>query len=119
AATTTSVTPHRKRSRPSMDSGEFWYSVGHSAATEPGARGLGPRGFADSGPRFGWLRRPYLSHSGPLMRFGTVTLIGRSNVGKSTFLNTVLGEPLAITSPLPQTTRDVLLGVAQHADAQI
>ena len=43
------------------------------------------------------------------MRFGTVTLIGRSNVGKSTFLNTVLGEPLAITSPLPQTTRDVLL----------
>ncbi|HEY6725175.1 MAG TPA: GTPase Era [Polyangiaceae bacterium] len=53
------------------------------------------------------------------MRFGTVTLIGRSNVGKSTFLNTVLGEPLAITSPLPQTTRDVLLGVAQHDDAQI
>ena len=53
------------------------------------------------------------------MRFGTVTLIGRSNVGKSTFLNTVLGEPLAITSPLPQTTRDVLLGVAQHGDAQI
>ncbi|HEU5077369.1 MAG TPA: GTPase, partial [Polyangiaceae bacterium] len=53
------------------------------------------------------------------MRFGNVTLIGRSNVGKSTFLNTVLGEPLAITSPLPQTTRDVLLGVAQHEDAQI
>jgi GTP-binding protein Era len=53
------------------------------------------------------------------MRFGTVTLIGRSNVGKSTFLNTVLGEPLAITSPLPQTTRDVLLGVTQHEDAQI
>lgn len=53
------------------------------------------------------------------MRFGTVTLIGRSNVGKSTFLNTVLGEALAITSPLPQTTRDVLLGVAQHGDAQI
>jgi len=55
----------------------------------------------------------------PIMRFGTVTLIGRTNVGKSTFLNRALGEPLAITSPLPQTTRDALLGVAAHKDAQI
>jgi GTP-binding protein Era len=53
------------------------------------------------------------------MRFGTVTLVGRTNVGKSTFLNQALGEPLAITSPLPQTTRDVLLGVMTHGDAQI
>lgn len=55
----------------------------------------------------------------PTMRFGTVTLIGRTNVGKSTFLNHALGEPLAITSPLPQTTRDALLGIAVHGDAQI
>ena len=53
------------------------------------------------------------------MRFGTVALIGRSNVGKSTFLNAVLGQPLAITSSVPQTTRDVLLGVVHHTDAQI
>jgi GTP-binding protein Era len=53
------------------------------------------------------------------MRFGTVTLIGRTNVGKSTFLNHALGEPLAITSPLPQTTRDALLGIATHGEAQI
>ncbi len=53
------------------------------------------------------------------MRFGTVALIGRSNVGKSTFLNAVLGQSLAITSPVPQTTRDVLLGVVNHTDAQI
>jgi len=53
------------------------------------------------------------------MRFGTVALVGRTNVGKSTFLNCALGEPLAITSPLPQTTRDALLGVAAHGDAQI
>lgn len=53
------------------------------------------------------------------MRFGTVALVGRTNVGKSTFLNGALGEALAITSPLPQTTRDALLGVAHHGDAQI
>lgn len=53
------------------------------------------------------------------MQFGTVSLIGRTNVGKSTFLNRALGQALAITSPLPQTTRDALIGVAQHKQAQI
>jgi GTP-binding protein Era len=53
------------------------------------------------------------------MRFGTVTLIGRTNIGKSTFLNRALGQPLAIMSPLPQTTRHALLGVANHRGAQI
>lgn len=53
------------------------------------------------------------------MRFGMVAVVGRSNVGKSTFLNGALGEPLAIVSPLPQTTRDSLLGVVHLPDAQI
>lgn len=53
------------------------------------------------------------------MRFGSVALIGRTNVGKSTFLNAVLGESLAVVSPVPQTTRESLLGVVHRPDAQI
>lgn len=53
------------------------------------------------------------------MRYGTIAIIGRTNVGKSTFLNHVLGMPLAIVSPQPQTTRDSLLGVVNSGDAQI
>jgi len=53
------------------------------------------------------------------MRFGTIAIVGRANVGKSTFLNAALGEPLAIVSPLPQTTRDTLLGVVHGDKAQL
>lgn len=53
------------------------------------------------------------------MRTGTVAIVGRSNVGKSTLLNAVLGEPLAAVSPRPQTTREALLGVVNRPDAQI
>ncbi len=53
------------------------------------------------------------------MRYGSIAIFGRSNVGKSTFLNSALGMPLAIVSPLPQTTRDALLGVVNSGDAQL
>ena len=42
---------------------------------------------------------------------GFITIIGRPNVGKSTFLNQVVGQKIAIMSDKPQTTRNKIQGV--------
>jgi GTP-binding protein Era len=52
-------------------------------------------------------------------RAGFVAIVGRPNVGKSTLLNRVLGEHVAIVSPRPQTTRTRILGVWNGPSAQI
>jgi len=51
-------------------------------------------------------------------RCGAVTLVGQPNAGKSTLLNRLLGQKLAIVSQRPQTTRDNLRGVLTTTDAQ-
>ena len=52
-------------------------------------------------------------------RSGFVAVIGRPNVGKTTFLNRVLGQKIAIVSSKPQTTRDQILGIYTGENAQI
>ena len=52
-------------------------------------------------------------------RCGVVALLGRPNAGKSTLLNALIGERLAITSLRAQTTRGRVLGVVTEPDAQI
>ena len=54
-----------------------------------------------------------------IIRSGFVSLIGRPNVGKSTLLNKLVGVRLAITSPKPQTTRQVVRGIIDDENSQI
>jgi len=52
-------------------------------------------------------------------KFGFVTIVGKPNVGKSTFLNYAIGQKISITSHRPQTTRHRILGIVTDENKQI
>ncbi|MDD6191053.1 MAG: GTPase Era [Firmicutes bacterium] len=53
------------------------------------------------------------------MKSGFIAIVGRPNVGKSTLMNAVLGEKIAITTDKPQTTRNAIRGIYTEGDLQM
>ena len=54
-----------------------------------------------------------------MTRAGIVTVVGKPNAGKSTFLNRVVGQKLSIVSEKPQSTRDRIVGIVTEGDTQM
>ena len=69
--------------------------------------------------KFGAAAAPAKNEEDPDFRSGFVALVGRPSVGKSTLLNACMGEKIAITSPVAQTTRKRMRAVIDRPGCQL
>ena len=74
---------------------------------------------SDHGNNDGRAASDELRHGGSGVKSGFVALIGRPNAGKSTLLNALVQQKVAIISPKPQTTRNSIRAIRTDADSQI
>jgi len=75
--------------------------------------GEGEREERPEAPEFAWEELP------PGHKSGFVAVVGRPNVGKSTLVNALVGQKVAIVSAKPQTTRSRILGILTREDVQV
>src|SRR5439155_11658249 len=100
--------PHRRRPRPARLEGLRVLRDGL----------LGLRRIAQPAPRPHRAARAPEGADHPVTRCGVVALAGKRNLGKSTLLNALVGEHLALVPPRPQSTRLPVVGLLTRADTQ-